>query len=52
MHCYIITVTQSLIAGCIPLATGGVCFIPNVSVLKKDLKDKLQNGMCTDDVIP
>ncbi|XP_044178611.1 minichromosome maintenance domain-containing protein 2-like [Acropora millepora] len=29
-------------AGCIPLATGGVCLIPNISVLKKDLKENLQ----------
>ena len=33
------------VAGCIPLATGGVCLIPNISVLKKDLKENLQTGL-------
>ena len=32
-------------AGCIPLATDGICVIPNSAVLKKDQKDKLQNGI-------
>lgn len=34
-------------AGCIPLATDGICVIHNMAVLKKDQKEKLQNGMIT-----
>lgn len=34
-------------AGCIPLATDGICVIPNMAVLKKDQKEKLQSGMIT-----
>ena len=29
------------------MAKGGICVIPNVAVLKKDQKDRLQNGMIT-----
>ncbi|KAJ7363409.1 Minichromosome maintenance domain-containing protein 2 [Desmophyllum pertusum] len=32
-------------AGCISLATDGICVIPNATVLKKDQKDKLQNAL-------
>ena len=33
-----------VVAGCIALATDGICVIPNMAVLKKDQKEKLQNG--------
>ena len=39
--CYVIFAA----AGCISLATDGICVIPNATVLKKDQKDKLQNGI-------
>lgn len=32
-------------AGCIAVATDGICMIPNVAVLKKDQKEKLQNAL-------
>lgn len=37
--------SQLCVAGCIAVATDGICMIPNMAVLKKDQKEKLQNGI-------
>lgn len=37
--------SQLCVAGCIAMATDGICVIPNMAVLKKDQKEKLQNGI-------
>ena len=42
--------SQLCVAGCIAVATDGICMIPNVAVLKKDQKEKLQNGRHEDSV--
>ena len=38
-------VRLSILAGCIPLAQNGICFIQNMAQLRKEQKQKLQNGI-------